>query len=193
MVAPVSLRLLAGELRGRRIEVPAGVRPTESRVREALFSIWRDQVPGCHFLDLFAGSGAVGLEAWSLGAARVCFVEQAPRVLAALRKNLGTVTQMAAPLMAAPQAEVVRGRLPEVLSRRLKGCFDLLFADPPYAYERYADLIEAAGHRAGPRAELAVEHSVRLDMADEVAGWCRSDQRRYGESCISFYRSADRS
>lgn len=182
MVVSVSLRLLNGDLRGRRIEVPGGIRPTESRVREALFSIWRDRVPACGFLDLFAGTGAVGLEAWSLGARRVCFVDHSPKVLARLRKNVQ---------LAGKSAEVVRGKLPEVLGRRLRGGFDLLFADPPYDFDRYEDLVEAATHLALPGAQIAVEHSARTRIDEEIAGWCRHDQRRYGECCISFFRSED--
>lgn len=183
MVAALSLRLVSGSLRGRRIEVPAGVRPTESRVREALISIWRPRLPGCRFLDLFAGSGAVGLEAWSLGVAHVAFVEHAPRALAALRRNLAALEVA---------AEVVRGRLPEVLGERPEGSFDLVFADPPYSFDDYSRLIAAAAARTRPGGEIAVEHSTRIELADDVAPWRCHDRRRYGESCVSFYRLAER-
>lgn len=179
----MSLRLLAGELAGRRIEVPPGVRPTESRLREALLSIWRELLPGCRFLDLFAGSGAVGLEAWSLGAARVAFVEKSGRAVATLRENCRL----------APGAEIVRGSVPQVLARRPEGSFDLVFADPPYAFERYEELIAAVSARAGPDTELALEHSVRRTPAEHVAPWRCRERRRYGESSISFYRKVDRS
>lgn len=182
MVAALSLRLVSGTLKGRRIETPVGVRPTGARVREALASIWRDRLPGLRFLDLFAGSGAVGLEAWSLGAAHVAFVENAPRVLAVLRRNVAAL---------APAAEVVRGRLPEALARRPDDVFDLVFADPPYAFTGYAPLLAAAARRTRPGGEIAVEHSARLELAAEVAGWRRRDRRRYGESCVSFYDLAE--
>ena len=142
-------------------------------------------MPGCSFLDLFAGSGAVGLTAAGLGARHVCFVEQAPRALAALAANCRAL---------GVDAEIVRGRLPKVLETGKKpaGRFDLLFADPPYAFAAYEPLIAAATARARPDAELAVEHSVRVATADEVGGWRCRDRRRYGESCLSFYRAVDR-
>ncbi len=185
MVAPLSLRLSAGELKGRRVEVPPGVRPTEARVREALFSIWHGRVAGCRFLDLFAGSGAVGLEAFSRGAGHVCFVEQARRALTALAGNCRDLEV---------DAEIVRGSLPRALEARQgpSGRFDLLFADPPYAFTGYEPLIAAAARRARPEGELAVEHSARVETVDEVAGWICRDRRQYGESCLSFYQATDR-
>lgn len=174
----MSLRLLGGEVRGRSIEVPPGVRPTEGRVRHALLSIWRRRMPGSRFLDLFAGSGAVGFEAWGAGASRVCFVELAPRALAVLSRNR---------LAVAPPCEIVRGRLPEALAERPEGEFDLIFADPPYSFERYAELVEAAIRRLGPGGEVAVEHSSRAAMPEGLGEGRLRDRRRYGESCLSFY------
>lgn len=179
----LSLRLLAGEVRGRSIEVPSGVRPTEGRVRHALLSIWRERLPGSRFLDLFAGSGAVGFEAWGAGAARICFVEQAGRALAALRKNA---------LAIAPACEIVRGRLPGALATAVTGEFDLIFADPPYVFARYSELVEAATGRLAPGGELALEHSSRRPAPEEPGAWRRRDRRCYGESCLSFYRLPDR-
>lgn len=152
-------------------------------MRHALVSIWRQRIPGSRFLDLFAGSGSVGFEAWGTGASRVCFVEEAPRALAILRRNRQAI---------APDCEIVRGRLPEVLARRLAGEFDLIFADPPYAFERYPELVEAGAGRLDREGELAVEHSARLPMPEDLGRWRRRDCRCYGESCLSFYRFADR-
>jgi 16S rRNA (guanine966-N2)-methyltransferase len=176
------VRLSSKALRGRRLEVPRGVRPTEGRLREALLSIWRERFPGARFLDLFAGSGAVGLEAAALGAARVAFVEADARVLAALQQS---VCDLAGETDAA--LEVVRGRLPEVLARRPAGEFDLLFADPPYAFAAYEALLGAARHLAAPGAVAAVEHSVRREIAEDVSGWRFENRKRYGESCLSFF------
>ena len=87
------MRVSGGALGGRRIEVPGGdrVRPTQDMVRQALFSSLAALVPECRFLDLFAGSGAVGLEAWSRGAAHVTWVERDPRTLAVLRGNVASL------------------------------------------------------------------------------------------------------
>jgi 16S rRNA (guanine966-N2)-methyltransferase len=119
------VRVIAGEHRGRRLEVPRGtsVRPTSDRVREALFSILGD-VGGARVLDLFAGSGALGIEALSRGAGGAVFVENDPRALAALRANVEAI--------GGSGAEVVRA---DALSwlRRGGRTFDLLFLDPPYS------------------------------------------------------------
>lgn len=177
----MAVRVLGGELGGRRLEVAAGVRPTESRVREALFSIWQDRIAGARFLDLFAGSGAVGLEALSRGAERVCYVERSSKALSVLRRNLKD-------LGAQQRVEVRRGALPAALKRRASASFDLVFADPPYVFEDHAGLLQALEGWVSASGEVVIEHSKRCPTA-EIAGWQLHDQRRYGESCLSFYTS----
>lgn len=184
MTGRSQLRILAGVLSGRRIEVAAGVRPTESRVREALFAIWQDRVPGSIFLDLFAGSGAVGLEALSRGAASACFVESQPRALAALRRNWEKNREILAPA----RVEILRGVLPRTLGRLRDQRFDLIFADPPYDYSDYPSLVRAAFDCVQPEGEMAVEHSARVEVAAQLVGWRRRAQHRYGETRLSFYR-----
>jgi len=174
-----SLRILGGELRGRRVRVAGEVRPTEARVREALFSIWEPRLAGSRFLDLFAGSGAMGLEAVSRGAAGAVLVDDDPRVLAVLRRNCAELAPAA--------AAVLRRRLPGSPELDLGGPFDLVFADPPYAFEDYRGLLQAAAGWLTASGELAVEHSKRVEV-DAVEPWIRLDQRRYGECCLSFYR-----
>lgn len=176
------VRISAGELRGRRLAVPAGVRPTESRVREALFSIWGSRVVGARVLDLFAGTGAVGLEALSRGAAWVTFVELAPRVAAALAVSCRE--------LAAGRSEVLRMSLPEGIRRPPASRFGLVFADPPYGFGAGRELIEAALAWIAPEGELAYEHSRRDGPPVPVAGWALADQRTYGESGLAFYRPA---
>ncbi|MCP3962711.1 MAG: 16S rRNA (guanine(966)-N(2))-methyltransferase RsmD [bacterium] len=182
------MRILGGTYRGRRLAVAADVRPSESRVREALFSIWSDLVEGCRFLDLFAGSGGVGLEALSRGARSATFVERDPRVLAVLRRNLG---------VAAPgSTQLLRLSLPAQLGRRPVADderYDLIFADPPYHFERYEALLAAAEHWLAPGGEMVIEHSRRVEPASAVGPWRRREQRRYGDSCLGFYvlRNAD--
>jgi len=180
------LRLAGGPLKGRRIVVPPGVRPTEARVREALLSIWRERLAGARFLDLFAGSGAVGLEAAALGAQRVVFVEAGAGAMATLQKNVrGLGTGVAS------KVEFVRGRLPEVLGRRPEGSFDLLFADPPYDFSGTQALLSASRRLAASGAVLALEHSVRQPVGEEVDGWRFEDRKRYGESCLSFFAAQE--
>jgi len=179
------LRLLGGELRGRTLTVTKGVRPTEARVREALFSIWGPRLAGVRFLDLFAGSGAVGLEAVSRGAAEAWLVESDPRVLRALRRGCEE--------LAPGRCHTVRGRLPAVGGGGIPGdClvgdFGLIFADPPYAFTDHAALLRAVAGWLARDGEMALEHSARVEPPAEASGLRRVDERRYGESCLAFYR-----
>jgi 16S rRNA (guanine966-N2)-methyltransferase len=129
------VRIVAGEFRGRRLSAPRGVRtrPTADRVREALFSMLGD-VSGARVLDLYAGSGALGIEALSRGAAAAVFVERDPRALAAIRRNLDALGLA---------EDVVRQDALRFLARA-EGTFDLVFCDPPY---------DSVPRIAGPLAE----------------------------------------
>jgi 16S rRNA (guanine(966)-N(2))-methyltransferase RsmD len=176
------VRVIAGDLARRAIEVPRGVRPSEGRVREALFSTWQHRVPGSRFLDLFAGSGAVGFEAVSRGAAAVVCAE---KDLAVLRTLEATARRVGAGTLRG-----VRASLPGDLAawpERGLGPFDLVFADPPYAFVRHAALLQAVGPLLAPGAEVALEHSIRVETPPVAAGLLRTASRRYGESALSFY------
>lgn len=172
------LRVLGGELRGRRLVVPPGARPSGARLRAALFSIWQERLWGAKFLDLFAGSGAVGIEAVSRGAGQVTFVETSKRSLAALRRNLETLDVQ--------DCRVLQRRLPAPVPELRT--FDLLFADPPYAFTDFEALLREARPWAAPGGELALEHSSRNPPAEVLSAWRRQRLRAYGESCLSFYR-----
>ncbi len=179
------LRISGGALRGRAVAVPPGARPTEGRVREALFSIWGDRLPGARFLDLFAGSGAVGIEAASRGAVRVLCLEDDARAVRTLRANIkelgGEERQIA----------VWRVPLPRGLSRLVEQgelAFDLIFADPPYAFTEYAELLRRLAPLLAEDGEAAIEHSARAPLAEEAAGLTRVSERHYGETALSFYQ-----
>ena len=181
------VRVSGGELRGRGLAVPPGARPTEGRVREALFSIWGESVAGARVLDLFAGSGAVGIEAAGRGALDVLAIDDDPRAVRTIAEN--------AARLAAGGVAVRRLRLPAGLARlagREADPFDLVFADPPYAFTGYAALLAALvggpSPLLAPGGDIAVEHSSRLDLPLEVGPLVRKDVRRYGESSLSFYR-----
>src|SRR3954463_726538 len=121
-------RLISGLAGGRRLKVPrAGVRPTGDRAREGLFNSLGSllDLDGARVLDLYAGSGALGLEALARGAAEAVFVESGPRVLPVLRANVATV--------GLPGARVMAGSVPTVVSGPSPAAFDLVLADPPYA------------------------------------------------------------
>ena len=176
------LRIGGGLRRGMKIESVPKIRPTLSWVRQALFDIWGRRVAGSAFLDLFAGSGAVGIEAVSRGAARAVLVESSREALAVLEGNVGRA--------ALPGVSVVRARLPGELERRLPAAmrFDLIFADPPYALADYAELLAGAGELLGEDGRLAVEHSRRRELPPAAGSLERSDERNYGDKVLSFYR-----
>jgi len=185
-------RIVAGTLGGRHLETPSGdgTRPTSDRVREALFSRVESLLgglDGAGVLDLFAGSGAVGLEALSRGADRAVLVESDRTAAAVIRRNVDV-------LELAQRAEVLRQRVERVVSAEPRVRADLLFADPPYAAD--ADVLRltlAAAIEAGwcaPAALLVVERPTRgprwrfPDAVDDVG------QRRYGETTLWYGQRA---
>jgi 16S rRNA (guanine966-N2)-methyltransferase len=171
------MRIVAGEWRGRVIAAPADarVRPTADRVREAWMSIVLPELPGARVLDLFAGSGALGLEALSRGAARATFVELSARSLSALRRNVTA-------LGAGARTEVHRGDALRFIERLPPGAYDIAFADPPYELGIAGDLV-ALWHAVPFAMRLGVEHSVREIVPHG------GDTRRYGDTAITFYSS----
>ncbi|NBE81863.1 16S rRNA (guanine(966)-N(2))-methyltransferase RsmD [Micromonospora rubida] len=183
-------RIVAGTLGGRRIAAPpgAGTRPTSDRVREALFSAVQADVDlaGARFADLYAGSGAVGLEALSRGAAHVLLVESDPRAARVVRENI-------AALRAAPAARLVSGRVATVLAAGPDGGpYDVVFADPPYAVpdaevtELLAALVNGCWLAAD--ALVVVERSSRTGPVAWVQGITGERSRRYGETTLWYGR-----
>jgi 16S rRNA (guanine966-N2)-methyltransferase len=179
------VRILSGELRGRRLPVPPSARPTASRVRESLFDVWGDRVRGGRVLELFAGTGAVGFEAVSRGAAEVVMVESDRGALAALRHSREA--------LAPGRTRVVAARVPEQLSRLaglVGGGFDLIFADPPYEFTRLKTLVEALVPYLSPGGQVVLEHSARSDPGDGGGGLARTSRRAYGDHVLSFFERA---
>ena len=147
------MRVIGGRSRGRRLaaKLPRTVRPTSDRVRESIFDILGSLggVEGLHVVDLFCGSGALGLEALSRGAASATFVEHDPEALAAVRHNLEAVG------LAGESATLVRAKLPGWLAAAPGRSFDLALCDPPYAFDDWPEISSSL------RADLAVIESVR--------------------------------
>lgn len=166
-------RIIAGEFGGRRLAVPRNrrIRPTADRVREAWMSILGPALPGARVLDLFAGSGALGLEALSRGAARADFVETAPAALTVLRRNIRS-------LGVGGRSRVIRRDALRYLLGLGPDAYDLALADPPYAGD-YADHLVARFRRAPFAGLLAVEHPAAVTIAGD-------ETRRYGDSAITF-------
>jgi len=178
------VRISGGSLRGRPLAVPAGARPTEGRVREALFSIWSGELQGSRVLDLFAGSGVVALEALSRGALSACAVDQGLKAVKTIAAN---AAQVGEPLA------VRKLPLPEGLARLAAeglGPFDLIFADPPYEFTDYESLLKGAAPLLAPSGAIAVEHRARRALPLEAGNLVRVDERSYGECALSFYRPA---
>ena len=183
------MRVIAGEFRSRRLQVPpgSGTRPTSDRLRESLFSVLQPRLEGARFLDLYAGSGAVGIEALSRGAAFVQFAESAPAALRALRANLASLG------IVGRHAIEDRG-VARALGENLKHGrgFDLVFLDPPYeAAAEYAatlrSLAEAHGVLLRPGALIVAEHSRRGELPESVGALERNRQLKQGDACLSFY------
>jgi len=182
------MRITGGEFGGRSLLVPKTdeIRPTQDRVREALFSILQTEIPGCDFLDLFAGSGAVGLEALSRGARRVTFVEANRRHLAVLQKN--------AEACRVPEAsfETVTGDCYRWLANYAGGGFSIGFADPPYALgeERgYAAVLKTLAERGVIRPDgLFVAEMTAVQKAEETPGWELLRDRTYGKTRLCVWR-----
>lgn len=181
---------------GRLLKVPRGdtVRPTQDMVRQALFSSLAAQIPGCRFLDLFAGSGAVGLEAWSRGAALVCWVETDGRVFSVLQENIRVLCGSDAGKTADQEWRAVRGDVFRTLEG-MKGAgeFDLVFADPPYDQNGSARwamrLLEALA--ASPllvaKGFFVMEQSREEPEAVHHA-WDRVTMKTYGGTRLTVYR-----
>ena len=181
-----TLRIIAGTLKGRRLRVPPDfrVRPTPDRVREALFSILGTTFEGGRVLDAFAGTGALGFEALSRGAADVTFVEADTRALVFLRRNAETLEVTARCLIHAERVETLLDR------RGLGGGFDLVLADPPYASgpgESFLRQVAASGILlAGAR--VVFQRDVRtLPAPGPGTGLEQVRTARYGRTCLDFY------
>jgi 16S rRNA (guanine966-N2)-methyltransferase len=173
------MRIVAGRWRGRRISAPTGslVRPTLDSVREAWMSILQLDLPGARVIDLYAGSGALGLEALSRGAVSADFVEKDPKSVRALQENIEA-------LGARELATIHRkSALPFVMGLAALD-YDVAFADPPYATGDAAKLVESWLKLHFSRV-LSIEHSATSAMPDGGV------TRKYGSTAITFYRSEE--
>lgn len=181
------MRIVAGTARGRTLKGPKGpgLRPTADRVRESLFNILGQYLEGQRVLDLFAGTGALALEALSRGAAMAVLVDSGREAQRLCRENadeLGLSDRVQ--VLAAPVDEKSLARARE------SGPFDVVFADPPYAAQTPAQVASLVA-RSGVLREggtLVVEHDRRVDAPEAVDGLVRTDSRRFGDTAVSFYQ-----
>jgi 16S rRNA (guanine966-N2)-methyltransferase len=187
------MRIIAGRFRSRTLEAPAGLgtRPTSDRLRETLFNVLAPRMEGARFLDLYAGSGAVGLEALSRGAASVEFVERAPAALAVLKKNLAR--------LGLTEGFRIHGAGVGTVLRKMKpatsnpdAAFDVVFLDPPYdAAAEYANTLGLlGGDAAGLLADEALviaEHRRKEKMDTQYWLLSRTRLLEQGDAALSFY------
>jgi 16S rRNA (guanine966-N2)-methyltransferase len=176
------VRIIAGTARGVRLaRVPAGTRPLSDRAREGLFSSLGEAVPGARCADLFAGTGAVGIEALSRGAASCLFVDSGPAAIRTIGENLGKTGL-------SEWARVVRADL----RRRPvpRGSFDLAFLDPPYAFPAGAlrDLLVQTGERLEPDAMIALTRPARNPTDVIPVDWHVVKRLAYGDTRILLCR-----
>jgi 16S rRNA (guanine966-N2)-methyltransferase len=177
------MRVIGGEFRSRRLKTLPGLatRPTPDRLRESLFNILAPRIEGATFLDAYAGTGAIGIEALSRGAAHAIFVEKNRAAVEVIRDNLHS-------LGIDSRAEVFTAKALTVLER-LKA--DIVFLDPPYELEReYAGALDLLGTRQNPL--VIVQHTARFVLEDRYGSLQRTRIMKQGDNSLSFYGIAYR-
>ncbi len=181
----MALRVIGGKLRGRKLRSVKGyqTRPTADRIRESLFDILSTRVAGSVVLDLFAGTGALGIEAISRGAESAVFVDIEPRALRIIQENLAAFSLQR-------QTQCIRWDVVKNLDclRSCSQVFDLVLMDPPYNMSMIVPCLSNL-HRSGclkPNAWIVVEHSSLEPVLERPAPFSLFDQRRYGKTLVSF-------
>jgi 16S rRNA (guanine966-N2)-methyltransferase len=176
------MRIIAGRLKGRRLQAPAGlrVRPTSDALRETLFNVL-GPLDGLHVLDGFAGTGALGLEAYSRGAAAITFIEHDPGTLRVLKANVDHCG-------VADACAIIRG---DFMSARVDPRrFDLVLLDPPYSMENVEGVLSRAAALVAPGGRLVFEHSKRTPAPASLPGAAQYRTITAGDSALSLYAAS---
>lgn len=178
------MRVIAGAYKGRKLESPENfdIRPTTDKAKEALFSILMNEIAGARVLDLFAGSGALGIEALSRGAQECIFVDHS-------RQSVGLIKRNLAACGVREPARVIAGDYRKVLAG-LAGTFDIILMDPPYNRGLLGDAFRLISEQ-GLLAEggvIVCEHRKEEELPEEICGFTREKERRYGIVKLSIYR-----
>jgi 16S rRNA (guanine966-N2)-methyltransferase len=179
------MRVIAGTLKGRRLATPDwdGLRPTSDKLRETLFNVCAPRIEGARVLDGFAGTGAVGIEALSRGAAHVTFVESDGRAVRLIERNLDHCR-------VGDRYAIIRARFADAARRLSAGSFGLVFLDPPYRAEDMAGVLDAAAPLVAPDGLVVLEHA-RRDVAPPVAASIvRARNILSGDSALTIYEAA---
>lgn len=188
------MRITGGEHCGRNLIVPKSdsIRPTQDRVREALFNILAPEIGGAAFLDLFAGSGAVGIEALSRGAASTTFVEGNRKHVEVLQRNLTVLSNGGEGTRRPAKSEVAVADVYHWISGYVGAGFTMAFADPPYALgeeKGYAQVLATLADRNVVRPDgLFIAEMTAVQHAEETPGWDLLRDRKYGKTRICIWR-----
>jgi 16S rRNA (guanine966-N2)-methyltransferase len=178
------MRIIAGVMKGRRLDAPdwSGLRPTSDKLRETLFNVLAPWVAQARVVDAYAGTGAIGLEALSRGAAHVTFVESDVRAVRLIERNLQrcAVTDRYA---------IIRARFADA-ARRLPGLFDLVLLDPPYDRADMLSALEAAAPLITPDGLVVLEHARRDDAPARAGALMKTRDIFSGDSALTLYQSA---
>lgn len=177
------MRVIAGKYKGRRLETPAdySVRPTTDKVKEALFSILTEEIWDSRFLDLFSGTGSIGIEALSRGASECVFGDCSRESIRLIRANIEHCG-------VSEGAKVVYGDFRKILTA-LDGKFDIIFLDPPYGEGFLQPCFEAIREREllSDGGMIIAEHRKEENMPDDMSGFKKLKERKYGRIVLSIY------
>ena len=178
------MRVIGGALKGRRLDTPKwqGLRPTSDRLRETLFDVLGDRVDSVQFIDGFAGTGAVGIEALSRGAAHVTFVETDPRAVRLIKANLCHCALKA-------RYTIVHVPIQRAWRKMENGSSDIIFLDPPYGHADLETVLVGAAGQLAKDGLVVLEHAARRKIDESVDGLCRRRVVSAGDSALSFFDS----
>jgi 16S rRNA (guanine(966)-N(2))-methyltransferase RsmD len=173
------MRVIGGEFRSRVLKTLPGMdtRPTPDRLRETLFNVLAPEIEGVVFVDAYAGTGAVGIEALSRGARRAVFIERSKAAAKVIYDNLASLGLL-------PRSSIVVGR---ALQQLMKTRGDIVFLDPPYALEReYGEALVLLGADSPPL--VVAQHAARFDLPERAGALTRTRVLKQGDNALSFYR-----
>jgi 16S rRNA (guanine966-N2)-methyltransferase len=180
------VRVIAGTLKGRRLEAPdwPGLRPTSDKLRETLFNVLMPRIEGARVLDGYAGSGAVGIEALSRGAAHVTFVETDARAVRLIERNLARCA-------VEDRYAIIRAGFAGAVARLPAGGFDLVLLDPPYDAATLSSGLHAGAPLVAPDGLLIIEHARRNEAPARAASMMKMRDIMSGDSALSFYQRTE--
>ncbi|MDF2839998.1 MAG: methyltransferase [Clostridia bacterium] len=180
------MRIISGEFRGRKLEKLEGmdIRPTTDRVKESLFNILGSRLFDCTFLDLFAGTGGIGIEAYSRGAAKVVFIDESAKSIKVLKGNLEMLNLL-------DKVEVYNTDYINAINKLAldNRKFDIIFIDPPYlkGFAQNALVHIEQNKLLNEDAMIVIEHDLQDKMPENVGRFNMTRQKKYGNTMLSFY------